>query len=660
MAEIIPDRKYAKMAKVKNKAIAPVQITAEQLLREANERKEVIRHSTRTVSDPEELYEVYLSKRRSFEESVRRNRGHISTWLKYASWEHSINEIERARSIFERAIDVDCRNITTWLRYAEMEMKLKNVNHARNIWNRAITQLPRVDQFWYKYAYMEEVLGDIEAARQVYERWMTWEPAIEIWSSFVKFERRYGDLQKVRGVFERFIQVHPVSKAWLKYAKFEIEERHYDRARRVFERAVDVLHDATEKDQKLYVQFAKFETRMKEYDRARIIYKHAITLFPENKAQSLYNNFTQFEKQYGAKAGIEEAIVSKRRLRYEEELKESPSNYDCWLNLIRLEESHDVEAARKVYERAVLQVPPTNEKRFWRRYIFLWINYAIFEELIAKDFSLADSVYKRCIALIPHKTFTFAKIWRLYAEFLLRRLDLSSARKVMGRAMGQCPKPRIFKDYIGMEMELREFDRCRIIYEKYLLFNSTSSSSWLAFAEFEKMLNDCDRVRGIYELAISQSHMDASENVWKSFIEFEYEEGEYEKCRRLYEQLLARTEHVKVWISYASFERQVENVSNARAIYERAYSSLKQQKLNEERVILLDSWHQFEESISGNSENIDKVFKLFPKRVKKLRAISETSMEEYVDYLWPDEETKGPHLKLLEMAHKWKKQQASN
>jgi crooked neck len=39
---------------------------------------------------------------------------------------------------------------------------------------------------------------------------------------------------------------------------------------------------------------------------------------------------------------------------------------------------------REVYERAVSQVPPGEEKRHWRRYIFLWLNYALFEEIETK------------------------------------------------------------------------------------------------------------------------------------------------------------------------------------------------------------------------------------------------------------------------------------
>lgn len=41
---------------------------------------------------------------------------------------------------------------------------------------------------------------------------------------------------------------------------------------------------------------------------------------------------------------------------------------------------------RETFEAAIKHVPPGNEKRFWRRYIYLWYNYAIFEELDAIDY----------------------------------------------------------------------------------------------------------------------------------------------------------------------------------------------------------------------------------------------------------------------------------
>lgn len=44
-----------------------------------------------------------------------------------------------------------------------------------------------------------------------------------------------------------------------------------------------------------------------------------------------------------------------------------------------------------MYERAIANVPPIQEKRHWKRYIYLWINYALYEELEAKASSNSKS-----------------------------------------------------------------------------------------------------------------------------------------------------------------------------------------------------------------------------------------------------------------------------
>ena len=62
-------------------------------------------------------------------------------------------------------------------------------------------------------------------------------------------------------------------------------------------------------------------------------------------------------------------------------MAENPSNYDLWFDYARLEEDNGNETKiREVYERAISQVPPVNEKLYWRRYIYLWIFYAVWEE----------------------------------------------------------------------------------------------------------------------------------------------------------------------------------------------------------------------------------------------------------------------------------------
>ena len=176
--------------------------------------------------------------------------------------------------------------------------------------------------------------------------------------------------------------------------------------------------ESIDKSQSLYSSFAKMEVRHKEYERARVIYKvslpflfraqqlmrcvrqFALDRLPRARSAQLYASYTNFEKQFGSRTSIESTVLGKRRLQYEEELSHSSLNYDVWFDYTRLEEDAfksvllaggtegEIAVARErveeIYERAVANVPPGDEKRHWRRYVFVWLNYALFEEMVTK------------------------------------------------------------------------------------------------------------------------------------------------------------------------------------------------------------------------------------------------------------------------------------
>ncbi|KAF4549531.1 Pre-mRNA-splicing factor clf1-like protein [Elsinoe fawcettii] len=661
--------------RVKNKAAAPIQISAEQLLREAVDRQEpALQAPTTRFADLEELHEYQGRQRKTYEDYVRRNRLNMGNWARYAAWELEQKEYRRARSVFERALDVDPTHVPLWIKYVEAEMKNRNINHARNLLDRAVTILPRVDKLWYKYVYMEETLGNIPGTRQVFERWMSWEPDENAWSAYIKLEKRYGEFDRARAIFERFTIVHPEPRNWLKWTRFEEENGTSDLVREVFGMAIETLGDDFV-DEKVFIAYAKFEAKLKEYERARAIFKYALDRMPRSKSQLLHKHYTTFEKQFGDREGVEDVVLSKRRVQYEELVKENPKDYDAWFDYARLEESAgDVERTRDVYERAIAQVPASQEKRHWRRYIYLWIFYALWEELDNTEVERARQVYAECLKLIPHKRFTFAKVWIMKAQFEIRQMQLQQARKTLGQAIGMCPKDKLFRGYVELELKLFEFVRCRTIYEKHIEWNSANCQAWIKFAELERGLDDVDRARAIFELAVDQPQLDMPELLWKAYIDFEEEEGEYDRTRALYERLLAKTNHVKVWISYALFEINVpdggdeeededeekpiseEAKSRARGIFTRAHKNFKDLDQKDERVALLNAWKSFEET-HGSAEDLEKVEKQMPRRVKKRRKLAENEFEEYMDYVFPaDDESSAKTLKLLQMAQAWKKE----
>lgn len=403
-------QKLSRKAAPKNKAAASIQITAEQLLREAKEREmELIPPPpVQKIQDQEELDDFLRRKRQEFENIIRKNRTTLTAYFKYAAWEDNRGNCDRARSIYERALDVNPRDIQLWLRYAEMEQKNRQTQHARNIFDRATTILPRADQFWYKYVYMEETLTNISGCRAVFERWMEWEPNEQAWAAYINFETRYTETERVRLIYERFIVCHPNWKNWQKYAKFEERQGLIENARHIYERSIEFFSAGADEDEEadmldsnLLISFAQYEERQKEHERARVIYKYGLDTMlkgvqteeeknrlatEDPKVKLLLDAYTRFEKQYGSRAKIESQITAKRKAEYENRVQKNSHDYDAWFDYVRLLENQlpknedlaelvedELEKVREVFERAVTNIPPAEEKRYWRRYIYLCI-----------------------------------------------------------------------------------------------------------------------------------------------------------------------------------------------------------------------------------------------------------------------------------------------
>jgi crooked neck len=207
--------------------------------------------------------------------------------------------------------------------------------------------------------------------------------------------------------------------------------------------------------------------------------------------------------------------------------------------------------------------------------------------------------------------------------------------------------------------------------------------AWAKFAELEQTLGEEERVRAVYELAISQEGLDMPEVLWKAYIDFEVAEAQPGRARALYERLLERTQHVKVWTTFANFEASGgDGIVAARTIFQRGYDFLKEKGLKEvrlsliyylslyvrarahlfwflqERVILLDSWRQCEKAF-GDKESLATVDAMLPRKFKKKRMVTgeggvELGWEEFYDYAFPDEKSEGSaNLMILEKAKQW-------
>lgn len=703
------------MQQVKNRAPAQVQVTAEQLIRTAREHQiddeQKIKLDTH-IQDEEELRMHQGEKRREFEEKLRHTMIDAKTYLRYARWEESQLEFRRARSVMERCLEAHNREYKVWISYAEFELRGKFLNHARNVLDRAVTHLPRMNQLWFKYVYVEELVADksLDKVRLVYERWMDWKPSEQAWRAYIKFEERHGEVARARDLWERLAGGMPTATIYTKYARWEQRQDQLELARRVFERSFEELDPAEAKQEALFIAFARFEEACKEFERARAIYKGALELLPKESSHVLAEAHMSFERQHGDRESIENVLFAKRRARLDEHLAAAPHDVDGWFDLTRLEQAHaaaealaaeahasnaskaDREYARKlvgearervrsVFARAVSHEPPSRtEKRLWLRFVYLYINWATWEELECADPAAARAVYRRCLDAVPHKHFTFSKLWVLAAHLEVREQDLPAARKLLGEGIGRAgAKPdKVIKAYLQLELQLGNVDRVRALYEKFLEVAPHNCLVWQKYAELEASLKETTRARALFDLAIGQPVLDRPETLWKAYIDWETALGSKAgkaNARALFKRLLERTQHVKVWVALAKFEGlSADDAVEARRVFNDTQQRLKERHtgaagsdldsnssaidVKEDRALVLQAWLDTERRMLGkrvegaSEENVAKVEKMQPTKVKKKRQVDDGGWEEYYDYKFFDDPKKG--LKLLQMAQKWK------
>ena len=197
-----------------------------------------------------------------------------------------------------------------------------------------------------------------------------------------------------------------------------------------------------------------------------------------------------------------------------------------------------------------------------------------------------------------------------------------------------------------MEMQLTNFDRCRTIYQRYLLSYPDKPSVWINFAEMECTLEEHSRARVLYEKAITLPVLNMPETAWKAYIDMEIRLGHPEKARVLFERLKRNTKHIKVWIAFANFEKEQGEHSHMRRIYAEGYEFYKgKDDFKEHRKMLVEAWLE-DEKLIGNEEHIKKVKSKLPREVIKQRKVTmqteegeeeEGHFEEYLEYIFPDD-----------------------
>jgi crooked neck len=157
----------------------------------------------------------------------------------------------------------------------------------------------------------------------------------------------------------------------------------------------------------------------------------------------------------------------------------------------------------------------------------------------AEDVERTREVYRACLKLIPHRAFTFSKIWIMAAQFEIRQLRLDAARKILGMGIGMCPKVgagsglgadcRTCASHVALRMWRAEAARCC----SWCKAAAPPAAPFLCFG-FWRSLDWCPPLNSQPPLHPTLPQ----DKLFKSYIEMELQLGAIERCRTLYQKYI--------------------------------------------------------------------------------------------------------------------------
>lgn len=309
-----------------------------------------------------------------------------SLWVSFARLYESLNNLEFAEQVFEKAVCVSFKTVdecvSVWCEWVEMYLKHRMFQKAMATAQRAVTP-PR----------------GANPATQT--------PGVhrsqKLWGLLADLEESFGTIDSVSAVYENMIELKVVSpKNILNYATILEENNLLSRSFGVYERGVSLFDSPQNLDiWKVYISkfFKQYGGSKKE--RMRDIFENCLAQIPSKESKSFYLQYARFEEMFGRASSC--VNVLERAC----ECVSDDSKFDIFILLIyKIRElQYGAEELRAAYLKAMESVPRDRIKD-------VAIRFAAFEVSLM-DIERARSIFVYSSQFNdPRTSVSFWKAWK--------------------------------------------------------------------------------------------------------------------------------------------------------------------------------------------------------------------------------------------------------
>ncbi|ORX48364.1 TPR-like protein [Piromyces finnis] len=282
-----------------------------------------------------------------------------SLWISFAHWYLEADDINSARTIFEKATKVPFKKVDelaeVWCEWSDVELEIGNVERALDVMARAVSP-PNYKKLSVRYTDESET----PQARLF--------KSLKLWAHYIDLEEALGTAENTRAVYDRMMELKIATpQIIINYAIWLEDQKCFEESFKIYERGIDQFgYPVAYEIWNIYL--TKFIKRYQgtKLERTRDLFEQAIDKCPEKFAKSIYLMFAKVEEDYG---------LTRHAMRIYDRATQAVSDEDRLevfkLYIAKVKSYYGVTATREIYQRAIEILPNVEAKEMALEFVEL-------------------------------------------------------------------------------------------------------------------------------------------------------------------------------------------------------------------------------------------------------------------------------------------------
>ncbi|XP_078040689.1 ribosomal RNA Processing 5 [Augochlora pura] len=309
----------------------------------------------------------------------------------------SENEIEQQPKHKKKKLNASERREQE--RQKEREIRQREEANASNQlpnsvdeFDRLVLASPDSSIIWLQYMAYHLQTTEIEKARAVARRavktinFREEDERLNVWNAWLNLESKFGTFESLNDVFQEAVRVNDAIKVYTHMLTV-----HCEAGRQVqLEKTINTMLGKFKQNPQVWIDCGTVLLKMGLTENSRHIMQRALQSLPPSEHVNLMTKFAFLENKYGDK--------QRSQTLFEQILCSYPKRVDIWSCYVdSLIKSNDIDVARKVLERAVVQtLPPRKMKTLFKKFISFEEQYGTQQNVERVQQMAAEYVEKQC------------------------------------------------------------------------------------------------------------------------------------------------------------------------------------------------------------------------------------------------------------------------